>query len=129
MALTKTKTDLQGSQAAMTAVTTAQVLNGALRDVSAKIGLSYTFRVTYTGATATVRPKLEIFTAAENNSAYQDTEAYETLELPYTGTGTYQATLPLRFAEDILYANWKITAPTFSAGSVSVYLGVTETVL
>lgn len=129
MALTKTKTDLQGTQAAMTAVTTGQVLNGSLRDVTSKVGLSYVFRVTYSGVTATARPKLEIFTAAENNSSYQDTEAYETVELPYAATGTYQVTLPLRFAEDILYANWRITAPTFSAGSVSAYLGVTETTL
>lgn len=127
MALNKTKTDLQGTQVSPASVTTGQVLTGSLRDVTAKIGVAYVFRVTYSGVTATVRPKLEIFTAGENNASYQDTEAYETVELNYTGTGSYQVTLPLRFAEDLMYVNWKITAPTFSAGTVSVYLGIVET--
>jgi hypothetical protein len=127
MALTKTKTDLQGTQASPTSVTTGQVLTGSLRDVTGKVGLAFIFRVTYSGVTATVRPKLEVFTAGENNASYQDTEAYETVELNYTGTGSYQVTLPIRFAEDLSYINWKITAPTFSAGTVTVYLGIVET--
>lgn len=127
MALTKTKTDLLGTQAALSAVTTGQVVNGTLRDVTAKVGAMFLLRVTYSGVTATVRPKLEIFTAAENNASYQDTEAYETAEVPYVATGTYQTSIPVRFVEDVAYINWRLTAPTFSAGTVTVYVGIVET--
>jgi len=132
MALTKTKTDLLGTQASLAATTSNTPQSGSLRDITGKVGVAFIFRCTYSGVTPTVRPKLEIFTAGENNASYQDITAYETVELsaPITGSGvsaSYQITLPIRFVEDLAYINWTMTPPTFSAGTVTAYVGIVET--
>lgn len=130
MALTKTKADLLGTQASPHSVTTGEVHTGSLRDVTTMIGAMYVFKVVYASSfNGASRPKLEIFTAAENDNAYIDTEAYELVELPYAASGTYQISIPLRFVEGIGYTNYKITAPTFTVGTMTVYLGVVETSL
>ena len=133
MALTKTKTDLVGSESGGTityeSVAGAGTFPSTLtrRDVTGKIGLAFIFNVSYGASAPATRPKLEIFTAAIDDADLQDTEAYETVEINTTTNAVKQITIPIRFAEDIRYISWKVTNGTTNAAGF--YVAIIETSL
>jgi hypothetical protein len=131
MALTKAKTDLVGSESAGTI--TWQSVNAATafpstlarRDVTGKIGLAFIFRAKYGASAPTTRPKLEIFIAPLDGLGIQDTEPYESVELDYANSVEKQVTLPLRFAEDLMWVSWKVTNGATNAAEF--YVAIVET--
>lgn len=133
MALSKTKTDLVGSESGGT-ITWQSVTGGGTypssftrRDVSAKVGISFVFRAKYGATAPTTRPKLELFVSPIDSDNLLDTEAYETVELPTANNVEKQITVPLRFAEDVMRVAWRVTNGATNA--TEFYVGIVETTI
>lgn len=129
--MTKTKTDLVGSEAAGV-VTWENLAADATfpspltrRDISGKVGVAFLFRQKSGGSKPTTNPKLEIFCAPSDYLSLQDSEAYETVEIVPVNSEEKQITIPLRFAEDVPFISWKITNGATNASDF--YLAILET--
>lgn len=130
MALTKTKVDLIGSEAA--GVITFAPLSSASttpsplvrRDVISKLRLVYHLRIKYGASIPNQSPKLEIFAATVDNLNVQCHKSLATITVPTPVVNTeYQESIEIE-AEGILYASHKIS--NLGNQAIEVYLALIE---
>ncbi|MBZ0158390.1 MAG: hypothetical protein K8I29_19505 [Alphaproteobacteria bacterium] len=107
MAMTKTAVDLIGTSGAKTNLAGGASSTSSSRNASTLVGIMIQALATYGGSAPTTQPLVEVFTSSDDTN--YDTEAYESFYLPTANSTTKQASIPVRFAEDVKYYKVKVT--------------------